>query len=259
MQSIATKIRKRILDLAYKAGPKGAHLGGNLSLVEILLAIYNQARLTNDETRDRVILSKGHGAMALLAVLEEKEVLTKEEVDSFEENGSHFYAHTPRIVEKGLEFAGGSLSLGLSFSVGVALACKKKKIDNQIFVIVGDGELNEGLSWESIMSIANYGLNNVTIIVDANKYQLDGSTQEVMNMFELKDKFSAFRLDVYEVDGHNISEIESVLHISSDNPKVLIANTIKGKGVSFCENNYLWHHNVLSQNLYEQALKELEE
>ena len=101
--------------------------------------------------------------------------------------------------------------------------------------------------------------NNVTIIVDANKYQLDGSTQEVMNMFELKDKFSAFRLDVYEVDGHNISEIESVLHISSDNPKVLIANTIKGKGVSFCENNYLWHHNVLSQNLYEQALKELEE
>ncbi|MGL4228605.1 MAG: transketolase [Tannerellaceae bacterium] len=258
LQDEAKWIRQRIVNIAYKAGKKGAHLGGSLSVVEILSALYAQMNLSSGVDRDRMILSKGHSALALYCLLEHQGVLTREETETFETNGTHFYAHAPRNIEKGVEFSGGSLSLGASFGVGVALACQKKGLTNRIYIILGDGECDEGLVWESAMSIANYSLKNVTIIVDCNGVQLDGTTNDVMNTNSLADKFRAFGFDTVEVDGHNLEVLYNVFTAQiSEKPKAVIAQTVKGKGLSFCEGLYIWHHNILTDTLYKQALDEL--
>lgn len=252
-------IRKRILELALKAGANGAHVGGSLSLVEILNALYNQDLNLNpqDRKRDRIILSKGHGALALYCMLEKKGILSKEDTDTFEQNGTELFAHAKRNVAKGIEFSGGSLSLGISFAVGVALACQD--CGNQIFVILGDGECDEGLVWESVMSAAHYGLDNMTIIVDCNGLQSDGYTKEIMNTTSLEDKFRAFGCNVYSVDGHSEEELyEAFAKENKCAPKVIVAHTIKGKGVSFLENQQGSHHLVLKESQYEQAIKEVE-
>ena len=255
----ARKIRERILDLAYNTGANGSHLGGSLSLVEVLIAVYTTAKITPlDKQRDRVILSKGHGALALFVVLEKLGLLPKEEVDTFEHNGTQFFAHAKRDIDRGLEFSGGSLSLGVSFAVGVAIACKKQGLKNHVYVIVGDGECDEGLVWEATMAAAHYKLDNLTIIVDRNSLQSDGDTSKVMNSSRLVEKFASFGCLTYEVDGHSISNITKILNSSVyGQPKVIIAKTIKGKGVSFMENDRNWHHSTLSQQQYEQALKEI--
>lgn len=257
--SDSIRIRKRILELALRAGANGAHLGGSLSLVEILNALYNQPLNLNpsDKKRDRIILSKGHGALALYCKLEEKGLITKEEAETFEQNGTSFFAHAKRNVEKGIEFSGGSLSLGISFAVGVALSVKK--FGSQIYVILGDGECDEGLVWEAVMAASHFALDNLTFIVDNNGLQSDGYVTEVMNNASLEEKFKAFGCKVYSVDGHNESEISQVLQIKNNTkPKAIIAHTVKGKGVSFLENLPTSHHSVLSETLFEQALQEIE-
>lgn len=251
-------MRRRIVDIAYKAGKKGAHLGGSLSIVEVLCALFAQMNHSKDESRDRMILSKGHSALALYSLLEHQGVLSREETETFEANGTHLYAHAPRNIDKGIEFSGGSLSLGASFGVGVALACQKKVLNNRTYIILGDGECDEGLVWESAMSIANYNLKNVTIIVDCNGVQLDGTTNDVMNTNSLADKFAAFGFDTVEVDGHNVEALYDVFTADvEDKPRAVIAKTVKGKGLSFCEGLYTWHYNVLTDALYQQALEEL--
>ena len=261
LQQDSLWVRKRIIELARNAGANGSHTGGSLSLVEILCCLYRHCDIASDGTpeRNRLILSKGHGALALYATLERYGKLSKEDTDTFETNGTKLFAHSSRIVDKGLEFAGGSLSLGLSFSVGVALAAKSHGYDNQIYVIVGDGECNEGLVWESLMSISNYGLNNMTIIVDNNNLQSDGFGSDVMNSKPLTDKFSAFGFDVHEIDGHNIDEITQALNTKHTNPKAIIAHTIKGKGVATMENNPIWHHGIVSDSVYNEAMLNLNE
>ena len=252
-------IRKRILELAYRAGSNGAHLGGSLSLVEILNVLYGQNLNleASDKKRDRIILSKGHGALALYCKLEQKGLLTKEDVETFEQNGTSFFAHAKRNVEKGIEFSGGSLSLGISFGVGVALSCKG--LGNHIYVILGDGECDEGLVWEAVMSAAHYGLDNLNIIVDSNGLQSDGYVQEVMNNASLEDKFIAFGCNVWSVDGHNEDELKQAFAAENKGaPKAIIARTIKGKGVSFLENSPTSHHSVLKDAQYEQAIQEVE-
>lgn len=252
-------IRKRILELALQAGSNGAHLGGSLSLVEILNVLYSQNLNLNpqDKNRDRIIMSKGHGALALYCLLEKIGILSKADTDTFEQNGTELFAHAKRNVAKGIEFSGGSLSLGISFAVGVALSCID--LGNQIFVILGDGECDEGLVWESVMSAAHYGLDNMTIIVDCNGLQSDGYTKEVMNTTSLEDKFRAFGCNVYSVDGHSEEELYAVLAKENKSaPKVIVAHTIKGKGVSFLENQQGAHHLVLKESQYEQAIKEVE-
>lgn len=252
-------IRRRIVEIAYLAGKKGAHLGGSLSIVEILSVLYSTMHHSDEVGRDRLILSKGHAALALYCLLEHKGILTRAELETFETNGTHLYAHAPRNIEKGIEFSGGSLSLGISFGVGVALACQKRKVDNRIYIIVGDGECDEGLIWESAMSIANYNLTNVTIIVDCNGVQLDGKTNDVMNTFSLTEKFAAFGFDSIEIDGHDIKTLYNTFISDQGNrPRAIIAKTIKGKGISFCEGQYVWHHNVLTDSLYQQAMSELQ-
>lgn len=250
-------IRRRIVELAYNAGKNGAHIGGSMSVVEILVSLYSFITTYKGEKRDRIILSKGHAALALYSLLEYHNILTKDETDTFETNGTHFYAHAPRNIEKGIEFSGGSLSLGLSFAIGVAISCKKHQYDNRIYAIVGDGECDEGLIWESIMSASNFKLNNFTIIVDCNEVQLDGRTNEIMNLENLAKKFESFGFLTIEVNGHSTQEIITALSISSDKPKAIIAHTIKGKGLSFAEGSSLWHHNTITEDLLAQALSEL--
>jgi transketolase len=252
-------LRQRIVELSYKAGKNGAHVGGSLSLVEILRALMNTLKRDPQkfEARDRLILSKGHGALALYCALEQKGILTKEEAETFETNGTDYFAHAKRNIEKGIEFSGGSLSLGLSYAVGVALGCKAKQLNNHIYVIVGDGECDEGLVWESMMAASKYKLDNLTVIVDCNGLQSDGFTKDVMDTTLLSDKFAAFGLDVSEVDGHDMAALLKILEKKSSMPQTIIAHTVKGKGVSFVENDPKWHHGVMSEKLFEQAKEEL--
>lgn len=258
-QQNCLNLRKRIVDLSFKAGKNGSHLGGCLSLVEILEAVFSIYKRDEDdlENRDRLILSKGHGALALYCVLEQKGILTTDEIETFESNDTHYFAHAKRNVAKGVEFSGGSLSLGLSYAVGVALACKAKGLQNRVYAIIGDGECDEGLVWESLMAASKYQLDNLTVIVDCNGLQSDGFTKDVMDTSLLSEKVKAFGFDADVVNGHDVDTLITTLLKNSNQPHAIIAQTVKGKGLSFVENNPKWHHGVLTQALYDQAKEEL--
>lgn len=258
-QQNCLNIRKRIVDLSFKAGKNGSHLGGCMSLVEILEAIFSVFKRDEDdlERRDRLILSKGHGALALYCALEQKGLLMTDEIETFESNGTDYFAHAKRNVAKGVEFSGGSLSLGLSYAVGVAIACKAKGLHNRVYAIVGDGECDEGLVWESLMAASKYQLDNLIVIVDCNGLQSDGFTKDVMDTSLLSDKFKAFGFDADVVDGHNVDSLTTTILKNGNQPHAIIAQTVKGKGLSFVENNPKWHHGVLTQALYDQAKEEL--
>ncbi len=261
LNDLARKIRIDIIEAGYGAGENGVHFGSTLSLAEILAVLYSGVIRWNKndlENRDRVILSKGHGALALYSVLCEKGLMASEELKTFEHNGTHFAAHSPRIIEKGLEFVGGSLSLGISNAMGVALACKKKGLKNKVYVIVGDGELNEGLVWESLMFASAKQLNNIVVIVDHNHMQAYGTTEEILDSGNLQKKFEAFDFHSQTVDGHDVEAIEGALsNIDTNKPSVIICETVKGKGVSFIENKTKWHYNPLNEKFYKKAMKEL--
>jgi len=263
LEKLSNDIRLDIIKTGYLSGIKGAHFGGCLSLPEILATLYSEFfnyHLTDLEHRDRIVLSKGHAALALYCVLYEKGLLTKEELETFEQDGSNFIAHSKRNLVKGQEFSGGSLGLGLSHAVGVAYACKLKGLTNRIYVIVGDGELNEGLVWESLLFANHNKLNNLTLIVDHNHLQADGTIEEVMDTAPLKEKLASFGLDTQEVDGHSVEDLYLALsNPSATQPSAIIAETIKGKGVSFMENKAKWHHGDLNELRYNKALKELED
>ncbi len=251
-------MRKRILELALKAGSSGAHLGGSLSLVEILVALYDVAHISQEDDRDRIILSKGHGALALYTILEKKGVMTTAQVDSFETNGTHLFAHASRDTEHGIEFSGGSLGLGISFAIGVAIACKAKGYNNHIYVIVGDGECNEGIFWEAMMAAHQYQLDNLTIIIDNNDLQADGFTKDIMDLAPMANKLAAFGIKAIAVDGHDIVALKkAIITKEVGKPVAIIAQTIKGKGVSFMEKDATWHHGVLNQKKYDKAMEEL--
>ena len=262
LNQLAKAIRLDIIKTGYLSGVKGAHFGGCLSMAEILAVLYSEFvnyDLSDLEHRDRVVLSKGHAALGLYCALYEKGILTKEELDSFEQDGSDLIAHSKRSLEKGQEFSGGSLSLGLSHAVGVAYACKLKGLKNRVYAIVGDGELNEGLVWESFMFAFHQKLSNLIVIIDHNHLQADGTIEEVLNTAPLKEKLLAFGFDTCEVDGHSVEAISQALGTSAETkPVAIIAETVKGKGVSFMENKAKWHHGDLNELRYSKALKELE-
>ena len=263
MKALAKTLRLSALQMALNSGKNGSHLGAGLSSVEIFAALYGgvlkyDLQNKEDENRDRLVVSKGHCVLSYYSALRQAGFLTDEDIASFETNGSHFHGHAMRNLEKGIEFSGGSLSMGMSFAVGQALACKKKGLTSRVFSIVGDGECDEGLIWEAAMSAANYGLNNFVLIVDRNKLQYDGPTAEVMNQIDLGDKFRAFGFDVRVVDGHDVDALAIALSAPSEKPVCVIADTIKGKGVSFMEGVKTWHHSVLTQEQYDQAVKEVE-
>lgn len=263
LKQLAKEIRLSALLMAFNSGKNGSHLGAGLSAVEIFAALYGKVlrydiNNREDDNRDRLVVSKGHCVLSYYSALRWAGFLTDADINSFEVNGSHFHGHAMRNLQKGIEFSGGSLSMGMSFAGGIALACKKKGLKSRVYAIVGDGECDEGLIWESAMSAANYGLNNFYVIVDRNKLQYDGPTADVMNQIDLGDKFRSFGFEVRIVDGHDPDALADVLDKPSDKPVCVIADTIKGKGVSFMENNKEWHHHTLTEEQYMAAKAEVE-
>ena len=263
LKQFSKELRLSALKMAYDCGRNGSHVGPGLSSIEIMATLYGDVLhydVNNpyDEKRDRLVVSKGHCVLAYYSVLNKAGFLTDEDIASFETNGSHFHGHAMRSLANGIEFSGGSLSMGMSFAVGLALSCKRKNLANRVFVLVGDGECDEGLIWEAAMSAAHFKLNNLTVIVDRNKLQYDGLTQDVMNQIDLAKKFEAFGFDVSVVDGHDCEVLSKALNKVADRPICVIADTVKGKGVSFMEGVKEWHHHTLTLEQYEQARKEVQ-
>lgn len=262
LESLSKKMRLKALEMAFNVGKKGAHLGGGLSAIEIFATLYGCIMDLKDPQNldnDKMVLSKGHAVLAYYPALYYAGFLTKEDLDSFEQNDTTFHGHASRNLNKGIDFSGGSLGMGFSFSVGLALALKKRQSKNHVYVVVGDGECDEGIIWEASQFAAHYKLDNITLIVDKNDLQYDGPTESVLGHGSLKDKFKAFGWTAYSVDGHSVkSLIEGFNAEPYGKPKVIIAQTIKGKGVSFMENNKEWHHRSLTKQQYDQAIEEIE-
>ncbi|MEG1916939.1 MAG: transketolase [Muribaculaceae bacterium] len=258
------EMRKDALKMALAGKNEGAHLGGGLSMIEIMAVLYIaimkiDVKKPKMEERDRFILSKGHGVLALYAALKQVGFIRDEELNSFKANQTFLYGHPSMNLNKGIEFSSGSLGQGLSLGVGTCLALKAKKNQTaRAFVLLGDGECDEGSVWEAAASAAHYQLNNLVAIIDKNNLQYDGLTEQVLNMNSLTDKFKAFGWNVKEVDGHNIEDLYDALIDYSSKPLVIIANTVKGKGISFMENKREWHHSRLTQKQYDEAMAELE-
>ena len=264
IQKLTKQIRKNILKMSLAAGASSSHFGGSLSTVELLATLYNSVLkfdVSNPlwEDRDRFILSKGHACLGYYAVLCEKGYFTKEDLNLFEQNGSFLLGHPVINKNKGIEFSNGSLGMGLSLGIGVAIAAKKNKKNYRVFVLIGDGECNEGSVWEASMSAPHFKLNNLTAILDRNNLQQTGSNEEIMSTKKLGDKWRSFNWDVKEIDGHNIEQILTAFNYVSEKPKLILANTTKGKGFSFSENNNDWHHKIMTKKQYDDALKELDD
>jgi len=264
LKNFAKNIRKNIIFTAYKAGSKSAHIGGALSATDIIAVLYSsimkiKKSKTINDNRDRFILSKGHACLALYAALVEKKLLKKKDLETFESDGSNLLGHPIMNKLSGIEFSTGSLGMGLSLGVGVALAAKRKKMNYKTYVILGDGECNEGSIWESILSASHFKLDNMIIIVDRNKFQQTGKNSSIMDLKNLKNKFKSFGCEAVEIDGHDIKKIYEVLINKKPNnkPKVIVANTIKGKGFKLFENNNSWHHSIITKSIYKEILKEL--
>lgn len=258
LQQQCYEMKLKALEMAQRTN-FGAHIGGGFSAMEIMTSLYAVANIPSmrEESRDRVIVSKGHSVLALYTALWENGYISDDELDTFEIDGTMFYGHPHRNLQKGIEFSGGSLGLGLSYAVGVAQACKMKGFNNTIYVILGDGEMDEGIVWESLMSINHFNLDNMVIIVDKNDYQLDGPTDEIMSLSSIDKKLESFGLEVEIVNGHSIEELIKVLPKKTGKPRAIVANTIKAHGISFLENNKMSHQCVLTKKKYEQAVEEI--
>lgn len=263
-ERLATRIRLNFLKIAHLSGTNGAHMGSNLSIVEIVAALYGGVlnfRSTEPtwKGRDRFILSKGHGSMTLFAALEANGIITEEKLLSFSQNGGDLLCTSHFIPELGMEYSNGTLGFGLSYSVGLALAAKRTNNPYHVYVLLGDGECNEGSICEAAMSAIPFKLSNLTAIIDLNSMQSDGKTSDVMDV-QLENIWKGFGWEVLKIhDGHSVSELLNAFDQPRKEgiPRVIIAPTIKGKGISFMENNNEWHHNILSKEVYEKALKEL--
>lgn len=263
--AMAYRMRKNALTMALSAGKNGAHLGSGLSIIEIMATLYGGIMRLNPlypewPDRDRFILSKGHGTLGYYTALAEAGLITQEELTSFETNEGFLPGQPMMNREKGIEFSSGSLGLGLSFGIGIALIGKQQGKNFRVFVLMGDGECNEGSVWEAAMAASHFKLNNLIAIIDYNKMQSDGATRHIMDMQNFSSKWDSFGWVTHEVNGHDITELYGAFSqdvFSSDKPHVIIANTVKGKGISFMENNNEWHHNRLSASQFELAMMEL--
>ena len=264
IKQIAYNMRKNSVEVAYNAKGKSSHFGSGMSIVDIVATLYGtilKYDINNplDENRDRFILSKGHGVLGYYTALAEVGFLDKDELFTFECSKSSLMGHPIKCREKGIEFTNGSLGMGLSLGIGVAIALKKKQQNNKVYIIMGDGECNEGSIWEAATSAAHFELDNLVVIIDNNKLQLGGTNEDIMNNRDLRLKFEAFGWESLNIDGHNIEEIYTTLKKanSKNKPLAIVANTIKGKGFSFAEHNNAWHHAPMTQSKYKEALEEL--
>ena len=264
IQDMAKRMRKKLLDMALTAGASSSHFGGGLSIVDITATLYGAIMKLDPknpkwENRDRFILSKGHGVLGYYTALSEIGYISEKDLKTFEKDGTYLFGHPVMNRSKGIEFSNGSLGMGLSLGIGVALAGKRKNIDYKVYVLMGDGECNEGSVWEAAMAGPHYKLDNLVAILDKNNLQQTGTNSEIMSVGNLASKWKSFGWQVIEIDGHNVPEIyETFLSVKNQNgPVAIVANTVKGKGFSFAENNNAWHHAPLSSSQYEAALEEL--
>lgn len=266
LTGLANRMRLKTLEMAYKAGPNGAHLGPALSCTEILACLYGAFMNANGEGRrdgwkDVFIPSKAHCVLSFYTALAFTGHFPEQDLDTFEIDGSDLPGHPIMNPERGIEFSGGSLGMGPAQGIGMALAYRRKGRGGNIFVLLGDGECDEGSIWEAAMSAVHFKLDNLILIIDKNKLQYDGGTEQVMALRSLEDKFGSFGFEAFTVDGHHLGELYAVLTKATGNrdgrPKAIVADTIKGKGVSFMEHKKEWHHSRLSKELYEKAVAEL--
>ena len=262
---VARKIRKNIINMAFNGST--VHIGCALCLVEIFSVIYQNHlnydyQNPNDPERDFLILSKGHGVMAQYACMKELGWLKESDLVNYFNDGTELKGLSDSRVQ-GLEVTSGSLGHGLSVGIGIAFGHKINETNQKTFIIVGDGELNEGSCWEAIQFAGHHELSNALMIVDKNNFQAMDETSKIINQKNLANQIKAFNFNVIEVDGHDEAAIDhsiiSLLSSKNNKPNCIVANTIKGKGISFMENTNDWHYLRLNQSLYEKALLELEQ
>lgn len=262
----AYELRRDILEMIYRS--QAGHIGGDLSVIDILTVLYFKEMNVSPKNwgspdRDRFLLSKGHCTDALYVVLGEKGFFDKQEaIQTFSSFGSKFIGH-PNTDVPGIEMNSGSLGHGLALGVGMALACKMNGQKYRTYVVLGDGEMAEGSNYEAMMAAGHYKLDNLCATVDLNRLQISGTTKQVMDSSDLGEKFRAFGWNVVEVaDGNDcvlLASAYELVRACQGKPSAIIAHTVKGKGVSFMENQKGWHHGVMKEEQYLQAVKELEE
>ena len=260
----AQEIRKKTFQAIYHAG--GGHYGGSLSAVEIMTTLYFDVMRLRDgdpswEDRDRFILAKGHAGPPLYVILSERGFIDRARLAELDQNGGSLPKHVDRLKVQGIDYSSGPLGQGLSVANGMAAAARLDGKPLYVYVLLGDGELDEGQVWEAAMTAAQYRLDHVIAFVDRNRNQIDGGTEDVMGLEPLADKWAAFGWQVQTIDGHDPDAIREAVRAAKDapgKPHVIIANTVKGKGISFMEDQYKWHSGQISPEQYETGLRDLE-
>lgn len=265
LRSIANRVRRRDLQAVFEAG--AGHIGGEMSVIDLLTVLYFHVMTVDpgnpqDPARDRLVLSKGHTALALYIILAEKGFIPRESIATFLKPHSALNGHPNRLKVPGVETNTGPLGHGLPVGVGMAKAAKLDSASWRTFVITGDGEMQEGSNWEAIMAAAQFGLDNLTLIIDHNRLQQGARLAETNNLAPFAPKLAAFGWSVEEIDGHDIEQICAALapdRITPGRPTCIVAHTNKGQGISFMSDNVAWHHKVPNEDQYRQAMAELEE
>lgn len=264
LQLKSVQLRKKLLHYIYQA--KAGHTGGSLSCLDILVVLYNDIMKIDpanpkDSNRDRYIQSKGHSVEALYVTLADRGFFPELNLDTLCQYQSHYIGHPTKKVP-GVEQNTGALGHGLPICVGEAMAAKMDEKDHRVFTLLGDGELPEGSNWEAALMAAHYKLDNLYAIIDNNKQQITGDNVDVMNTAPIRDKFEAFGWSVMEVDGHDMSGLREVFNngpFEEGKPNLVIAHTIKGKGISYMEGVHKWHHGVPTPEQFDLAMSELSE
>ena len=264
LQKMAKTVRKEIIEQVYKA--QSGHPGGSLSIADILTVLYfNELNIDPKnpkwDNRDRVVLSKGHCSPALYSCLANRGFFEIKELEEFRSIEGKLQGHPDMNKVVGVDMTTGSLGQGLSAANGMAIAAKLDKKNYRVYCILGDGEIEEGQIWEAAMASSKYKLDNLCVVIDNNNLQIDGTIGEVMNSYPIDEKFKSFGFQVINIDGHNIEEIIKSFEVAKnikDRPTCIIAKTIKGKGISFMENEVQWHGKAPNEEQYKQAIKELE-
>lgn len=264
MKKKAQELRRRTFETIYNAG--GGHYGGSLSAIEIMTVLYYDVmnidrKNPNREDRDRFILAKGHAGPPLYVILADLGIIDSARLAELDQNGGSLPKHVDRLKVQGIDYSSGPLGQGLSVACGMAAAAKQDGKDLYVYTLLGDGELDEGQVWEAAMTAGHYKLDHLIAFVDRNRNQIDGTTEDVMTLEPLADKWAAFGWHVQVIDGHDTDAIKAAVEAAkavAGRPSVIIANTVKGKGISFMENQYKWHSGQITPEQFAIGCKDLE-
>ena len=264
MKKKAQELRRRTFETIYNAG--GGHYGGSLSAIEIMTVLYYDVmridrKDPNWEDRDRFILAKGHAGPPLYVILADLGIIDSARLAELDQNGGSLPKHVDRLKVQGIDYSSGPLGQGLSVACGMAAAAKQDGKDLYVYTLLGDGELDEGQVWEAAMTAGHYKLDHLIAFVDRNRNQIDGTTEDVMTLEPLADKWAAFGWHVQVIDGHDTDAIKAAVEAAkaeTGRPSVIIANTVKGKGISFMENQYKWHSGQITPEQFAIGCKDLE-